>query len=819
MSIEEDQSQFLDNALKSVKSHSSHMKNAIDKNDMRQCLKYASEMISELKTNLLSPKNYYQLYTSIFDEIQYLQSYIRDEAKRGRRLKELYEAVQQSISIIPRIFLMIIVGTVFIESNQCEPEELIYDIIKMIRGIQYPLRGLFSRYFLLKMFKDFFPHEQKDIGSTTDLIIANFKEMNKLWIRIGNNDNKQREELKVLVGENITRLSSLNELTSEIYKKEIIPKLIRVIDESNDAMSQQYVIECIIHAFPDEYNIESMSEIFDSVVKMSKTVDVKSIFITIMEKISKYVDFIKSNNDKKKESEINEKVASIFETINKAISSIIQDVVQNFDFNNTNMDVMKLTELQIAFMKFTISCAPISQKLDSINAIMESSHTLLSKTKGERKMSQSGIRLVMKLLTTALESPVSIFQIKAFPELMTFLDNSSKATLSLNIIDNLVNDYNIGAIDSKEKMNAVIELVKPLIEGEETNNENGGHNQFEYEQSTLSKLSYISCSKDPEEQFEILVMLKDLFIATKNENKLKYSLVPIINSLLLLGYQLSTACEYKENESKEEKDKKQIKKKEFNTHYLLDKFDPNNKDAYLKFYQNLYAVINDVLTKLVLINPEISFKLYLSCACQVDKLYFKASSPLYEEFCYSFIANAMSLLTEGKIGTDQKYENLCMLIGCLISISILSEENRNNITTNILQISQNLMKRTEQANAMMLCSKMFTDKTKISDCLTKAKKYADYAMTSPNNAILFVSLLNEYVRYDLTIEKFDEIVKPETVIDLVEYVKNFISTVKEEKKINEGFNKVESYFNNTMTMIKQCQDKKIGNIIGQIKIE
>ena len=114
---------------------------------------------------------------------------------------------------------------------------------------------------------------------------------------------------------------------------------------------------------------------------------------------------------------------------------------------------------------------------------------------------------------------------------------------------------------------------------------------------------------------------------------------------------------------------------------------------------------------------------------------------------------------------------------------------------------------------------MFTDKVKISDCLTKAKKYADYAMTSPNNAILFVSLLNEYVRYDLTVEKFDEIVKADTVIDLVEYVKNFISTVKEEKKISEGFNKVESYFNNTMAMIKQYQDKKMGSIIGQIKIE
>ena len=309
MSNEEDQSQFLDTALKSVKTHSTHMKSAIDKNDMRQCLKCASEMISELKTNLLSPKNYYQLYTSIFDEIQYLQSYIKDESNRGRRLKELYEAVQQCISIVPRIFLMITVGTVFIESKQCDAEELIYDIIQMIRGVQYPLRGLFSRYFLLKMFKDFFPNDSKEkLNESIELIMENFKEMNRLWIRIGSTNEKQRDELKVLVGENITRLSSLNDLSCDVYKEEIVPSLIKIINDSNDPMSQQYIIECIVHAFPDEYNIECMSEIFDAVVNMSKNVDVKSIFITIMEKISRYVELIQSNGNKKVEKEINEKI-------------------------------------------------------------------------------------------------------------------------------------------------------------------------------------------------------------------------------------------------------------------------------------------------------------------------------------------------------------------------------------------------------------------------------------------------------------------------------------------------------------------------------
>ena len=51
--MEQDQKEFLNSALKSVKTSSQQMKNSINQNDMRQCLKYANELLSELKTSLL----------------------------------------------------------------------------------------------------------------------------------------------------------------------------------------------------------------------------------------------------------------------------------------------------------------------------------------------------------------------------------------------------------------------------------------------------------------------------------------------------------------------------------------------------------------------------------------------------------------------------------------------------------------------------------------------------------------------------------------------------------------------------------------------
>ena len=58
--------------------------------------------------------------------------------------------------------------------------------------------------------------------------------MNKLWIRMqGNKDKPKREkeriDLKVTVGENLHRLSSLEGVTIDIYKEIVLPKLLELV--------------------------------------------------------------------------------------------------------------------------------------------------------------------------------------------------------------------------------------------------------------------------------------------------------------------------------------------------------------------------------------------------------------------------------------------------------------------------------------------------------------------------------------------------------------------------------------------------------------
>ena len=154
---EVDQEKILDEALLIVKSQGYQMKVAIENNKLRNSLKFAKAMLDTLKSTTLSPSNYYQLFLSIFDEMQYIFNYFREEARRGRRMKDLYDTVQQCENIIPRLFLLICVASAYIETGQTNATDIIFDLFNLIKGVQNPLRGLFCRYFFLKMIKDRLP--------------------------------------------------------------------------------------------------------------------------------------------------------------------------------------------------------------------------------------------------------------------------------------------------------------------------------------------------------------------------------------------------------------------------------------------------------------------------------------------------------------------------------------------------------------------------------------------------------------------------------------------------------------------------------------
>ncbi len=72
-------------------------------------------------------------------------------------MKDLYQSVQYCQQIIPRLYLLITVGSVYIETFEIKANEILQDLIEMTKGVQHPIRGLFLRYYFLKICKTKFP--------------------------------------------------------------------------------------------------------------------------------------------------------------------------------------------------------------------------------------------------------------------------------------------------------------------------------------------------------------------------------------------------------------------------------------------------------------------------------------------------------------------------------------------------------------------------------------------------------------------------------------------------------------------------------------
>lgn len=69
------------------------MKKALDSSNLRDALKFSSTMLAEMKTSRLTPKNYFNLYMMVFDELALLEQHFIDEHKKGRKMSDLYESV------------------------------------------------------------------------------------------------------------------------------------------------------------------------------------------------------------------------------------------------------------------------------------------------------------------------------------------------------------------------------------------------------------------------------------------------------------------------------------------------------------------------------------------------------------------------------------------------------------------------------------------------------------------------------------------------------------------------------------------------------
>ena len=221
-----DEEMALDTALKNVRRQNYFIMLEIEKNNLRFCLKQTFTLLCELRSHLLSPKMYHELFSKVENELIPVYNYMNVEISRGREAWDIYESVQQCMYVIPRLYLVIVAGAIYIENSPEKCKEIMDELLEFMKEAQSPVRGIFVRYYLARMMKGRLPDGDNrpikeggcTILDTISFLTKNLEEMNRCWIRMTLNASidekpileKERYDLKTLISDAIEMLSKLD---------------------------------------------------------------------------------------------------------------------------------------------------------------------------------------------------------------------------------------------------------------------------------------------------------------------------------------------------------------------------------------------------------------------------------------------------------------------------------------------------------------------------------------------------------------------------------------------------------------------------------
>lgn len=99
---------------------------------------------------------------------------------------------------------------------------------------------------------------------------------------------RERLQLRMLVGTNLRRLSELNVVSANVYKNYVLKKVTEQIVKCKDRIAQEYLMECLIMVFSDDYHLKTLDGFLAVVNKLQSAVNINSIIIKLMERLSKY---------------------------------------------------------------------------------------------------------------------------------------------------------------------------------------------------------------------------------------------------------------------------------------------------------------------------------------------------------------------------------------------------------------------------------------------------------------------------------------------------------------------------------------------------
>ncbi|KAK7280763.1 hypothetical protein RJT34_25830 [Clitoria ternatea] len=740
----EDEEKWLAEGIAGIQHNAFFMHRALDDNNLRDALKYSALMLSELRTSRLSPHKYYDLYMRAFDELRRLEMFFKDETRHGVSIVDLYELVQHAGNILPRLYLLCTVGSAYLRCKDAPVRDVLRDLVEMCRGVQYPIRGLFLRSYLSQVSKDKLPDvgyecqegESNGAMDAIEFVLENFTEMNKLWVRlqqqgpsrIREKKEKERNELRDLVGKNLHVLSQIEGVDLEMYKDTVLPSVLEQVVNCKDELAQFYLMECIIQVFPDEYHLQTLETLLGAFPQLQPAVDIKTVLSQLMDRLSNYAA---------SSTEVLPEFLQVeaFTKLSTAIGRVIEAQV--------DMPIVGAIALHVSLLTFTLRVHP--DRLDYVDQVLGS---CVKKLSGIPKLDDNrATKQVVALLSAPLDkynNIVTALRLSNYPRVMDHLDNETNKVMAMVIIQSIMKNNTY--ISTADKVEVLFELIKGLImDLDGSTVDEVDEEDFNEEQNSVARLLHMLHNDEPEEMFKIICTGKN-HIMSGGPRRLPFTVPSLIFSALRLVRQLQGQDGDVVGEEVPTTPKK------------------------------IFQLLNETIESLSSVSsPELALRLYLQCAEA-------ANDCDLEHVAYEFFTQAFVLYEEEIADSKAQVTAIHLIIGTLQRMNVFGVENRDTLTHKATGYSAKLLKKPDQCRAVYACSHLFwvDDQDGIKDgervllCLKRALRIANAAQQMANVArgsngpvTLFVEILNKYIYY---FEKGNPQITSATIQGLIELI-------------------------------------------------
>ncbi|KAL4800493.1 vacuolar protein sorting-associated protein 35 [Aspergillus venezuelensis] len=848
----EDQSRLLEEALGVVRQQSGMMRKCLETpGKLMDALKCGSTLVSELRTPSLGPKQYYELYMAVFDALRHLSVYLK-ENHPVNHLADLYELVQYAGNIVPRLYLMITVGTVYMSVEDAPVKEIMKDMMEMSRGVQHPIRGLFLRYYLSGQARDYLPSGTGDgpegnLHDSINFVLTNFVEMNKLWVRLQHQGPsrerekrmQERRELELLVGSNVVRLSQLVDL--ETYKSGILQALLEQVVQCRDVLAQEYLLEVITKVFPDEFHLHTLDYLLSAIARLHPHVDLKKIVIGLMDRLSSHAA---------RENEI----SADPETRQQKEEEAVTKLLENLKVSEDTKDKPKEPAAEATTQENGVEQASAEAE-ETTQPAQEPT------TNGGDKDQKPTAPQDVKLYDIFYEQVVNLIKSRGLPIHDTMALLVSLVNLALNTYpEHLEYVDQILQFATKEtaeftdhadlhtaptQQNLLHLLTAPLRSYVSIFTALA----LPHYLPLLSAQTYPTRRAVAGEIARSLLKNRTLITTTENLDRVLQALRVIIKEGVQQGGGYPGSQRRGESDETIEEqgwlarivhllqasdNDTQLKLLQGTRKAYLDgnerirytfpaivsssirlarklksreHYDDNWQSQSSALYRFMHQCVNNLYQR---VNPgcaDLALRLFVMCGEVADQTGF-------EEFSYEFFAQAFTIYEDSISDSRAQFQAVCIIAGALHGSRGFSKENYDTLITKAALHGSKLLKKPDQCRAVYLAShlwwvienphrgeedpkNLYRDGKRVLECLQRALRVADACMDTAVSVELFVEILNRYVYY---FDQQNETVTTKYLNGLIELIHSNLQTGQDDP--NPALENPKKHFHRTLEYIR-----------------